>query len=251
MIELCFIDSKIHKIRYIVKDVYGNNSQLDFSVISKPLANSGKKPKVPKGKLLLCQSENHFATDDLVLDIPADALYEDLDFIYSCSAPVRNSFSMLHHLPLHTYCDLAIRPEKLPQQLKSKAVIVRVSESNHVSSAGGKWENGFVKTKVRDFGNYTVMVDTLRPVIRPLNIANNKKISSQQSIHLKISDNLSGIKSYRGTLNGKWILMDFDAKTGLLTYDFDDRMKPGKNEFRLIVKDAVGNESQYKAVLIR
>ena len=48
-----------------------------------------------------------------------------------------------------------------------------------------------------------------------------------------------------------WILMDFDSKNATLTYDFDDRMKPGKNEFRLVVKDAVGNESQYKAVLIR
>ena len=67
---------------------------------------------------------------------------------------------------------------------------------------------------------------------------------------LKIHDNLSGIQSYRGTLNGKWILMDFDAKSGKLVYTFDDRIKPGKNSFRLVVKDAVGNESTYQASLI-
>ena len=133
----------------------------------------------------------------------------------------------------------------------SSAVIVRVSESNHPSSVGGKWENGFLKAKIREFGDYTVMVDTTRPVIRPVNIAPNKKVSGQHTIQMKISDNLSGIKSYRGTMNGKWILMDFDSKTATLTYDFDDRMKPGKNEFRLVVRDAVGNESQYKAFLTR
>ena len=250
-----FTDAKVHKIRYIVKDVYGNTSQLDFSVTSKPLTGV-KKPKVTKGKLFLCQSPNHFATDDLVLDIPAVALYEDLDFIYSSTSPVRNSVSSLYHLqnedtPLHTYCDLSIKPDKLPIRLTSKAVIVRVSENGHASSLGGKWENGFMKTRIRDFGDYAVMVDTTRPMIRAINIVSNKKVSSQHTIQMKISDNLAGIKSYRGTLNGKWILMDFDAKTGLLIYDFDGHMKPGKNEFRLVVKDAVGNESQYNALLIR
>lgn len=250
-----FDDKKVHKIRYVVKDAYGNNSRLDFSVISKPPGKT-KIQKIPKGKLLLCQEVSHFTTDNLVFDIPADALYEDLDFIYSSSSPVRNSFSSLHHLqdddtPLHTYCDLLIRPDKLPAYLTSKAVIVRISENNHISSVGGKWDNGFMKTRIRDFGNYTVMVDTTRPVIRAVNIIPNKKISGQHTIQMKISDNLSGVKSYRGTLNGRWILMDFDAKSGLLTYDFDDRLKTGKNEFLLVVKDAVGNESQYKASLNR
>ena len=250
-----FTDTKVHKVRYIVKDVYGNTSRLDFSVVGKPLG-AAKKPKAPRGTLFSCQSVNHFATNDLVFDVPADALYEDLDFVYLSSDPVRNSFSSLHHLqnmdtPLHTYCDLSIKPDKLPVQLTSKAVIVRVSENGRVTTLGGKWENGFMKTRIRDFGDYTVMVDTTRPAIKAINITTNKKATGKHSIMMKISDNLSGIKSYRGTMNGKWILMDFDAKTGRLVYDFDDRMKPGKNEFRLVVKDAVGNESQYKAVLIR
>ena len=112
----------------------------------------------------------------------------------------------------------------------------------------GEW---FHENQDSGFGDYAVMVDTTRPMIRAINIVSNKKVSSQHTIQMKISDNLAGIKSYRGTLNGKWILMDFDAKTGLLIYDFDGHMKPGKNEFRLVVKDAVGNESQYNALLIR
>ena len=96
-----------------------------------------------------------------------------------------------------------------------------------------------------------VMVDTIHPVIRPVNISPGKNVSRQNTIRIKISDNLSGIKSYRGTINGKWILMDFDAKNQLLTYAFDDRIHPGKNEFILTVKDYVGNETVYKASLIK
>jgi hypothetical protein len=76
-------------------------------------------------------------------------------------------------------------------------------------------------------------------------------VGKQQNLVFKISDNLSGIQSYRGTLNGKWILMDYDAKSSLLVYSFDDRIRPGKNSFRLVVKDAVGNETVYQATLTR
>ena len=45
--------------------------------------------------------------------------------------------------------------------------------------------------------------------------------------------------------------MDFDAKDNLLVYNFDDRIRPGKNNFRLIVRDSVGNETVYHAILTR
>jgi hypothetical protein len=45
--------------------------------------------------------------------------------------------------------------------------------------------------------------------------------------------------------------MDLDAKSGTLVYAFDERIKPGKNNFRLVVRDAVGNETAYQASLTR
>ncbi len=71
------------------------------------------------------------------------------------------------------------------------------------------------------------------------------------SLMFKISDNLSGIKSYRGTMNGKWVLMDYDAKNSLLSYIIDEHMPKGKNNFHLVVTDAVGNKSSYDATLVR
>lgn len=94
------------------------------------------------------------------------------------------------------------------------------------------------------------MADTIAPVIKPLNIANNKNISAQQSIRVSISDNLSGIKSYRGTLNGKWILMDYDPKNNLLKYNFDELLNQGVNEFLLEVTDDAGNTGRYSALLM-
>jgi hypothetical protein len=252
-----FMDARVHKVMYIVKDAFGNTSRLTFWVKSHFPAPTGFAGiKTPKGTLLTCGKINHFTAEGIVFDLPADALYEDLDFIYSASAPVHGSYSPVHHLqndfvPVHSACTLSIRTDGVPKPLISKALIVKVSENGHFSGKSSKLENNFIRTQIREFGNYAVAVDTTPPVIRPVNIGQNKNVSKQQNLSLKISDNLSGISSYRGTINGKWILMDFDAKSDLLVYTFDDRIKPGKNNFRLVVRDAVGNERVYQATLTR
>ncbi len=69
---------------------------------------------------------------------------------------------------------------------------------------------------------------------------------------VKISDDFSGIKSYRGTINGKWILFEYDPKRNLLTYDFSDKtFKLAKHELEIEVEDNVGNKSVYKATFFK
>ena len=256
---LNFVDSKVHKIHYVVKDAFGNAATLDFSVRSHPPANMGGKPKPADQKgaqLFTYKADNHFERTGLKFDVPAEAVYDDFPFEYTVTSPVMGSYAGVHHLqnqytPLHTFCNLSIKTENLPKNLESKAVIVAVSAGNKFVSKGGTFENGWITAKIRDFGNYTVTVDTEPPVIRVINIFQNKKVKKQSSILVKISDNLSGIKTYRGTLNGKWILMDYDEKNRLLAYSFDEMMKPGKNIFILTVTDAVGNSSRDQATLIK
>ena len=253
-----FNDSKSHKIAYVVRDAFGKISTLDFVVVSRPPASQALhvKPAGNDARFMSYKTDNHFEQPDLKLDIPKDAIYDDLSFEYAVTPPVRGSYAGVHHLhnentPLHTFCTLAIKADNIPKNLVSKAVIVSVSAANGFSSRGGTWENGWVTAKIRDFGNYTVTVDTEPPVIRPINIFPNKKVKKQSSIMVKLNDNLSGIKTYRGTLNGKWILMDYDEKNRLLTYTFDEMMKPGKNMFVLRVTDGAGNSAHYEAALIR
>ncbi len=252
-----FVDARVHKVQYLVKDAYGNSSRVIFWVKSHPPVPGGRNVvKLPEGKLLTASSPNKFSEEGIELDLPADALYEDLDFIYSATPQLPRTFSKVHHLqneltPIQSACDLTITPTGLPARLSSKVVIVKVDEAGKFASRGGKYENGKIKTQIKEFGNYTVMIDTTPPVIRAVNITPGKSLKKQSTILMKMSDNLTGIKYYRGTLNGKWILMDFDAKNAMLLYAFDDRLKPGKNTFRLVVRDAVGNESVYQADLIR
>ena len=72
-------------------------------------------------------------------------------------------------------------------------------------------------------------------------------LTDQTSIKLSIKDSGSGIKSYRGEIDGKWILMDYDYKTKLLRFDIDKNLSKGKHNFTLEVMDNVGNTTKYKA----
>ena len=253
-----FADSKPHKVQYLVRDAFGKSSTFIFWVKSHPPANTAGQPKPAAGgsQIFTYKADNHFTRPDMRLDVPKEAVYDDFPFEYTETPSVRGAYAGVHHIqnqntPLHTYCTLSVRAETLPKGLAGKALIVDVGPGNSFTSRGGTWENGWVTTKIRDFGNYTITTDTEPPVIRPINVFPNKKVKKQSSIMVKLYDNLAGIKTYRGTLNGKWILMDYDEKNRLLTYSFDELMRPGKNIFVLVVTDGVGNSTRYEAALIR
>ena len=66
-------------------------------------------------------------------------------------------------------------------------------------SVGGSYENGWVKTKIRELGTFRIAVDTIAPCVVPVGDS-----SSRARIIYKVSDIGTGIKSYRGTVDGKF-----------------------------------------------
>jgi hypothetical protein len=254
-----FTDNRTHKVRYVVSDVFSNSTSLTFYVKSTPLPNVRGRinPEMTaKGIYMPCGQDNSWEAENAKFFIPKGALYDDLDFESSVTGPVLGSLSQVYHLhnltvPVQSNCDLSISAERIPERYRSKALIAKVDGGSHFTAVGGTYDNGYITAKIREFGNYTIVLDTVTPEIKAVNIFPNKNISRQKTISMKISDRLSGIKSYRGTLNGQWILMEYDPKRAMLTYTYDDRIKPGKNQFRLVVTDYSGNKAEYSASLIR
>jgi hypothetical protein len=56
---------------------------------------------------------------------------------------------------------------------------------------------------------------------------------------------------YKATVDGQWILMEYDLKKDLINYRFDDRVSKGKHEFRLEVTDDRGNQTVYERSFTR
>ncbi len=246
---------KSYTITIETADGHGNLSSVGFKIkgVSAPWPSG-----LPLGNLPVFSHDrlNEFSSNDLRISLPGKCLYDTLHFEYSTSPALPEHCASVHSIhkpdvPLHDYFDLSIRIGDAWLGYEKKLIMVKLGNTGKPESAGGTVEGEFLRARVREFGRYTVMADTVSPVIKAINIRNNQKQEPGKAVVLSISDDLSGIKNYRGTMNGRWILMDYDPKNKRLTYTPDDRMNTGSNAFVLYVEDGAGNASEYKATLMR
>lgn len=246
-----FNDQNIHDAQYIVRDIAGNESILNFKIRYNPAAI--KFARHVDGKHFVFDKANQLDTNGIRINIPANALYNDLNFIYSTSPRPAGAYSVMHHVhnrltPVHTAYKLSIKSdETLPENLQAKALIVNSKKAYQ----GGSYENGYVNADVRIFDSFYITVDTLAPRIVPVNISNAKSMAGISRIQFRISDNLSGIKSFTGTIDGHWILMEFDPKTGSLWHTFDENTTKGEHHFQLTVSDMKSNSSIFNTRFYR
>lgn len=244
---------KTQQILIKVADGKNNESLLSFYLKGLKKDNT-KKPESVGAQIFSYQNVNQFRTAHINIAMPGKCLYEDIPFEYSAEASQPWSCSMIHKIhdpqvPLHDFFDVSIRIDSSCRVPVSQLVMVRLNKNNKPVYTGSEPDGRYLKARIREFGRYSLMADSLSPVIKALNITDGKNIRNQETIRMSISDNLSGIKTYNAYLNGKWILMDYDAKNNLLEYQFDDLLSAGKNEFKLEISDNAGNKSSYKAML--
>lgn len=246
-----FNDDAIHEMEYLVKDVAGNTSTLRFKVKSRPFSQPLSSTK-NIGTFFKYDQKNEFNTDHVKVVIEPGNLYDDLNFSYSTLPRRAGGYSVIHcihnrYTPIHDSYELWIKPDSTIGALANKAVIV----STAGVSEGGIYEGGYIKANAGSFGDFYIKIDTVGPYIHPINILEGKNMHGLKSIAFKIGDDLSGIKSYNGNIDGKWILMEWDYKTKVLSYTFDESIKPGKHIFSLAVGDNKNNVSQFTANFYR
>jgi hypothetical protein len=245
-------DSLVHSLKYDVLDVNGNCSELVFYVKKDTLMQKMPLSTIPLTDSNLMISYNKadsFCTEDVKIIFPAHALYDDILLKYYTSAAPEKYYSKYHEIqdvytPLHKSISLAVRTDTVADSLQSKLLIVRIKDDNSIDAEGGKFENGFIKTNINNFGKFAVLLDTIVPVIKPLNFKDKKKVSNLKILEIKITDNLSGISKYSAYLNEKWILMEYDGKNSLLTYTIDEMMQAGNNQLKVLVEDSRQNRSE-------
>lgn len=245
-----FNDGKRHNVQIMLYDVAMNVTEIQFYVSS---TTPIKHPDVNALGTLNYYTDNSYKTDNFEIYIPIDALYTDLNFEFKKGKKPTGAFSALYRIqdkftPVHKPIELKIKPENLPNELQEKAIVALFdTQTEKFSSIGGNYDHGWVKASSLNFGDFCVVIDTIAPVIRSLSVKNNTLVEGEQ-MRFKIEDNLSGIKAYTGSIDGKWVLFEYDAKRNLLVYNFDEHLKKGKNhKLQLIVEDQKENKNTFTA----
>lgn len=252
---LYFDDSDVHELEYVVKDYMGNVSRLPITIKTMPFTDPPGSPPAGGATFFSISKNNRFTAGNIEIELPGSSLYRDIWFEFDTAAMPDDACSQIYRLhndrtPLHRYYSVKIIPERLPRD-KDKLLLARINGDGKYIFEGGKWEDGAITASIRSFGDYTILIDSIPPEIHSVNIASGIISPGRETVKLKIRDELSGIGSYRATLNGEWLLMEYDAKNNLLFYRIDERLKNGENDFRLLVTDNRGNETVFSKVLIR
>jgi hypothetical protein len=237
-------------ITITVEDDAGNLSTLAFAVEpdltrTAPARPEGR-PTPPYGNFI------HFA-DGLAVSIPREALYEPVFYTQQIVdqkvAPRSDSIRPLTPvyrtgdgvLPLHAAMRLEITSD-LPEAVRSRACLARVSPSGTLSYAGGRWSNGGVNGTSRDFGTFCVVADRVAPTVRA-SFAEGADLGGSSRVTLTASDNFSGIANFSGTIDGEWIIFERNASRGQFVHRFDvERLTPGTTHtLEFTCRDGAGN----------
>ncbi len=255
-----FNDTLLHQLEYVVEDAYGNSSRFPFKIKGYGPDTIIKTPAwVPAADTTIFvrfSKKSDFKSDSLTVSFPTNAFYRSQPVGFSKKVAPVDSYSPLYEIgnrfvPLQKYASVSLKINKnITDSLTSKLYVAKVGEKNRTDFVGGTFKEGKMTFRTRTFGNYTVLIDTIPPVIKPLNVKNGKKVTNQKTLKFMISDKPTGIKKYAAFLNDKWILMEYNPKKALLTYRFDWLMKKGKNHLKLYVFDNCDNETVYEADLI-
>lgn len=243
-------DGKPKAIKIEIYDFAGNISTCEFTMQKSNTAQAFKTEKLEYDQMLFPFKQNEFKNNEISISIPPKMIFDTVPLKYKrVETDEQNFFSAIHQLGKVTtllldYVQLKLKTTKpLPAGQAEKAVVVWKNEHGNWVSKGGIYDGKMLTTTTREFGDYSIQIDTTPPRITAINIAPEKYMRLQKTIVFKIADNLSGIKSYKTYIDNKFVISEYDAKTARLFHRLDSNLAVGNHEFKIVVKDERNNEA--------
>ncbi len=186
------------------------------------------------------RSEYKFYSDMMDITFPRESIYDTvyLNTSYSTTPAGREIFTIgSRTIPLNKTISVSLKTQKKYSR-EPNVSVYRLAGKGY-TYIGGEWINERVNFNTREFGDFTILQDTVPPTIKQVFV-------NGTTARFKIKDNLSGIAYYEGIVNGEWILMHYDNKNGIIWSENLNKKIPMKGLFELTVTDNAGNKATFK-----
>jgi hypothetical protein len=238
-------EERDYHFRYELEDLYGNTAIYRFVV-------RGVRMEIPKRlpnyyDRMEASRANRFYTKGFELWIPENTLFEDVELAYDKIDSVADTDQTSHYrlseypIPLRHAAEITI-PVCPKKGIDGKKLYVARVDGNRRVSQGGTYKYGRITANITELGTYTVCVDTIAPKITPIGSSAWKQ---QGKVVVRIADGETGIRDYRGTIDGRWVLFQYSSKNARLTCDLKaEGIGHGKHEIEIVVTDMRGNKSK-------
>ena len=244
--EMEISPGKSYQIMIEVSDYVGNTSYVEAYITGTdpPLKFTEKLDSIDPSKDYL------FDFDDKSVYFPQNSFYDAIPL------KVENTENELivgeNHYPLQKLFEIQFQIPDQDSLKNSQSFIAKLnSKGKPYFFSNQKKEDSWIgKSKI--LGRFTLSRDSVAPKIKPLNFKNKQWLSSFNYLRVKLTDDYSGIKSYRGEINGKWIRFEYEPKNNTLIYDFNDlSFKESLHQLTIEAEDRVGNVSKLEMEFYR
>ena len=212
--------------------------------VNVPLVYSNTTPKVLKKEqktnyFLKANQDNIYKKNNISVFVPANTFYDDFYLKFD----VKDDTLFLHDDSVAVQNDFSITIEDTTsiENEREKMFIASIDGKKLSYNATKRIGNNWV-TYTKNLGQFVLAKDLVTPSIKPFNFQEGQWLSLQPNLQFTINDDFSGIKTYNGYLNGKWVLFEYDFKTKKITHFFEnDFLLDGRNDLCMSVADNVGN----------
>ena len=229
-----------YNLQLLISDLKGNKVTLNIPVEGK---NEEIKIKKAEGKTdyyIIAKKPNNFDLGGAKVYFPENTFYED--FYMNLEKGTDTVTIHRNTVPAHRNFTITFDVDKYSEEDKKQMFIARLDERLNPGHLNTYKRGNTFTARTRDLGTYTLAKDTVPPTIRTKNFKEKQWLNNYRYLSVHISDDLSGVNTYSATLNGEWILMEYEPKTNTLTYNFDDKILDKKQcVLEVTVTDNVGN----------
>ncbi len=244
--EMEISSDKSYQIMIEVSDYAGNTSYVEayITCTDPPLKFTEKLNSIDPSKDYL------FDFDDKSVYFPQNSFFDAIRL------KVENAENELivgeNHYPLQKPFEIQFQIPDQDSLKNSQSFIAKLnSKGKPYFFSNQKKENSWIG-KSETLGRFTLSRDSIAPKIKALNFKNKQWLSSFKYLRVKLTDDYSGIKSYRGEINGKWICFEYEPKNNTLIYDFNDlNFKESLHQLTIEAEDRVGNVSKLEMEFYR
>ena len=238
-----------------ISDYVGNSSRVKFKLVGTAPVEVERPPHRRSEYFVKADGtlNSEIIIDDFSVSMEKGTLFRD-EWIQTGHRDAKGCCSCVYRFgdeELTTFkpFTIRIRPDERWAD-HAKKYIAYIDNSGKVSSLGGKMKNGCMEVETRSLGEYAIKIDSVAPTVKASNFKDGQAVSSLKSLRFKISDDMTGIETYDIYLDDVWVLGQYDAKNALLYYEFDEKMKKGTNNVKVVVTDGVGNKKTLKLKVV-
>lgn len=229
----------------VVEDFKGNTTLVNIPIKGERLELKTERPENKGNKQLIAKRDNYYELSKGSVFFPENTFYEDQ--LINISEDSDGLLIGNRRTPVDKYFTVTMKNTNFAEDEISKVFI---------SAAGGfattVYKDGVFTARARSLGRYSLRKDSTPPTLKALNFK-DKGVVKGNTLKVTVSDNLSGFASCSATLNGQWILFEYEPKNRTLTFNFDDVDTTDTTKYELIVNayDKVGNVGTLKATFTR